>query len=137
MSPPKIVGMAHFSIAVSDVEKSRDFYCDVVGCRHLVTMPHGNMSFIDAGGDCLILCKHDAPINPRLDDSNGVHHSFMVEDAEAYEAARKNLEENGVEIFFEEDRQGGVVNGPRFYFRDPDGTVLEYIDRTSYSGDPS
>jgi len=33
---------------------------------------------------------------------------------------------------FEEDRQGGVVNGPRAYFRDPDGTVLEYIDLTSY-----
>jgi hypothetical protein len=27
-----------------------------------------------------------------------------------------------------------VVNGPRAYFRDPDGTVLEFIDLTSYTG---
>jgi hypothetical protein len=27
-----------------------------------------------------------------------------------------------------------VVNGPRAYFHDPDGTVLEFIDLTSYSG---
>jgi hypothetical protein len=40
----------------------------------------------------------------------------------------------GVDITFEEDRQGGVVNGPRAYFHDPDGTVLEFIDLTSYSG---
>jgi len=40
----------------------------------------------------------------------------------------------GVEITFEEDRQGGVLNGPRAYFHDPDGTVLEFIDLTSYAG---
>jgi len=37
-------------------------------------------------------------------------------------------------ITFEEDRQGGVLNGPRAYFHDPDGTVLEFIDLTSYAG---
>jgi catechol 2,3-dioxygenase-like lactoylglutathione lyase family enzyme len=44
----------------------------------------------------------------------------------------ERLKSKGVEIFFEEDRQGGVVNGPRVYFRDPDGTVLEFINLTSY-----
>ena len=33
-----------------------------------------------------------------------------------------------------QDRQGGVINGPRAYFHDPDGTVLEFIDLTSYAG---
>src|SRR6202008_201559 len=42
-----------------------------------------------------------------------------------------------VEITFEEDRQGGVLNGPRAYFHDPDGTVLEFIDLTSYAGSHS
>jgi catechol 2,3-dioxygenase-like lactoylglutathione lyase family enzyme len=37
----------------------------------------------------------------------------------------------------QEDRRGGVLNGPRAYFRDPDGTVLEFIDLTSYAGNPS
>jgi hypothetical protein len=29
-----------------------------------------------------------------------------------------------------------VLNGPRAYFLDPDGTVLEFIDLTSYSLQP-
>jgi len=45
-----------------------------------------------------------------------------------------HLRVHGVEIVFEKDRQSGVLNGPRAYFHDPDGTVLEFIDLTSYSG---
>jgi len=119
---------------VSDLEASRAFYCDVVGCRHLATPPGGKLCFIDAGGTCLILCKYEGPVNPVEQDSNGVHHSFTIRDGR-YDAAIARLKANGVEIFFEEDRQGGVVNGPRSYFRDPDGTVLEFIDLTSYAGD--
>jgi hypothetical protein len=39
-----------------------------------------------------------------------------------------------IEITFEKDRQRGVLNGPRAYFHDPDSTVLEFIDLTSYAG---
>jgi glyoxylase I family protein len=127
-------GMAHFSIPVSDLARSTKFYCDIVGCRHVMTTPDKRLAFIDAGGDCLILVRSEGPINRRLDDHNGVHHSFMV-DAKDYRPALDHLRANGIEVLFEEDRQGGVVNGPRAYFRDPDGTVLEYIDRTSYGGD--
>jgi glyoxylase I family protein len=127
-------GMAHFSIAVSDLERATKFYCEIVGCTHVMTTPDKKLAFIDAGGDCLILVRSPPPINRALDDHNGVHHSFMV-DAKDYKPALDNLRAHGVEVFFEEDRQGGVVNGPRAYFRDPDGTVLEYIDRTSYAGD--
>ncbi len=128
-----IIGIAHFSIPVSDLEKNRNFYVDVVGCRHLATPPHNVMSFLDAGGVCIILCKHPGPVNPVEQDSDGVHHSFAIDPAR-YEAALKRVRAAGVEVFFEEDRQGGVVNGPRAYFRDPDGTVLEFIKLTSYSG---
>ena len=130
-----IAGIAHFSIPVSDLKKSRDFYCNVVGCTHLATPPHNVMSFIDAGGVCLILCKHPSPVNPIEQDSEGVHHSFSIAPGK-YQAALERLKSNGVEVFFEEDRQGGVVNGPRAYFRDPDGTVLEFIDLTSYENSP-
>ena len=133
MSTPVLQGLAHFSIAVSDVEVSKDFYTNIVGCKHLSTIPSGDMSFLDAGGMCIILCQHEPPINPTLDDHNGVHHSFMLK-SEDFNGALEHLRQNDIEIFFEEDRQGGVVNGPRCYFRDPDGTVLEYIDLTSYSG---
>lgn len=129
----EIKGVAHFSIPVSDVEKSTRFYSDIVGCRHLATVDGGKLSFLDAGGVCVILARQDPPINRELDNHNGVHHSFMLA-SEDYRTALDHLRANDVEVFFEEDRQGGIVNGPRAYFRDPDGTVLEYIDLTSYAG---
>ena len=91
------------------------------------------MAFLDAAGTCIILVERDAPINPVPDDHGGVHHAFAVGHDE-YAAALEHLRAHGVEITFEENRQGGVLNGPRAYFHDPDGTVLEFIDLTSYAG---
>jgi len=130
---PAIQSVVHFSIPVSDVERSTRFYTEIVGCRHLATVAQGTMAFLDAAGTCLILVKRAPPINPRPEDHGGVHHSFAIAH-EAYAATLDHLRRNGVEITFEEDRQGGIVNGPRAYFHDPDGTVLEFIDLTSYAG---
>ena len=129
----ELKGLAHFSVPVTNIERSRAFYTDIVGCKQLFTLPSNTMCFLDAGGESLILVERDGPINPVLDNHNGVHHSFMVESS-AYPAALDHLRSNDVEITYEEDRQGGVVNGPRAYFRAPEGTVLEYIYLTSYSG---
>jgi catechol 2,3-dioxygenase-like lactoylglutathione lyase family enzyme len=128
---PEIKGLAHFTIPVSDLARSTRFYTDVVGCKYINTVPPAKLAFLDAGGVCLILAEKPPPINPVLDSSDGVHHAFVI-DGKKYRAALDHLRTSGVEIFFEEDRQGGTVNGPRAYFRDPDGTVLEYIDLTSY-----
>jgi catechol 2,3-dioxygenase-like lactoylglutathione lyase family enzyme len=127
--------VAHFSVPVSDVAASTQFYTDIVGCRHLATVAEGRMAFLDAAGTCLILVKRDPPINPVHEGHGGVHHAFVVAHQD-YPAALDHLRAHGVEIAFEEDRQGGVVNGPRAYFRDPDGTMLEFIDLTSYTGNP-
>jgi catechol 2,3-dioxygenase-like lactoylglutathione lyase family enzyme len=128
-------GVAHFSIPVSDVDRSTKFYTEVVGCRLLSQLPNQKITFLDAGGGvCLLLIKRPAPIQKGAAEmSDGVHHAFMV-DADAYQAAKDSLRAKGVDIFFEEDRRGGTIDGPRFYFRDPDGTPLEIIDRTHYSG---
>lgn len=128
-----IQSVVHFSIPVSDVIRSTRFYTEIVGCRHLATVAQGTMAFLDAAGTCLILVKRDPPINRAAEDHGGVHHSFAVAHQE-YAAALDHLRAHGVEITFEEDRQGGVINGPRAYFHDPDGTVLEFIDLTGYAG---
>ena len=123
----------HFSIPVSDVERSTRFYTEIVGCRHLATVGQGTMAFLDAAGTCLILVKRDPPINPTA--GKPWRCAPLVRGrARDYPAALDHLRTNGVEITFEEDRQGGVVNGPRAYFNDPDGTVLEFIELTSYAG---
>jgi catechol 2,3-dioxygenase-like lactoylglutathione lyase family enzyme len=130
----EIKGVAHFSIPVSDVDKSVKFYTEIVGCKLLSMLPNKSITFLDAGGVCVLLIKRPAPIHkgpPEMSD--GVHHAFMIEESQ-YRTAMESLRSKGVEIFFEEDRRGGTIDGPRFYFRDPDGTPLEFIHRTHYSG---
>ena len=78
-----------YSIPVSDVAKSTQFYTDVVGCRLLSTTPNGQMVFLDAAVTCLMLVKRDAPINPVLDDHGGVHHAFAI----AHESTRQRSTE--------------------------------------------
>ena len=129
----ELKGVAHFSIPVTSIERSSAFYTDIVGCKHLFTIPDNSMCFLDAGGVCVILVEREGPINRMQESSDGVHHSFIV-DSDAYQSALDHLRGNDIDVFFEEDRRGGVVNGPRAYFRDPDGTVLEYIDLTAYAG---
>jgi catechol 2,3-dioxygenase-like lactoylglutathione lyase family enzyme len=129
-----LTNVVHFSIPVSDVAASTRFYTDIVGLKHLATVGQGTMAFLDAAGICVILVKRDPPINPVAENHGGVHHSFGIAKGQ-YQSALDHLRARGVEITFEEDRQGGVINGPRAYFTDPDGTVLEFIDLTSYAGD--
>ena len=90
------------------------------------------MVFLDAAGICLILVKRDAPINPVPDNHGGLHHALAVAH-DGYAAAFEPLRAHGVEITFQEDRKAGL-NGPCAYFHDPDGTVLDFIDLTSYAG---
>jgi catechol 2,3-dioxygenase-like lactoylglutathione lyase family enzyme len=101
-----ITGVAHFAIPVSDPDRSTRFYTDIVGCKYLSALPDKSMTFLDAGGICVLLIKRPAPIITKLEDSYGVHHAFMVA-ASAYHGAVDHLRANGVNIFFEEDRRGG------------------------------
>jgi len=131
----EIKGIAHFSIPVSDVEKSTKFYTEIVGCKFLSARPDKKITFLDAGGVCVLLIKRPAPINRApLEGSDGVHHNAFMIDAAEYQSAVEMLRARGVEIFFEEDRRGGMIDGPRVYFRDPDGNALEFINRTAYAG---
>lgn len=124
----KLQGVAHFSIPVSDVMGSAKFYTEVVGCTFIT----GNKkhAFLDAGGTCLLLCEQTPPIN-KPGDLDNVHHAFAVDPAQ-FPDIEAHLARHNVEIIEREDREGGTVNGPRFYFRDPDGTRLEFIHLTSY-----
>ena len=126
----KTIGVAHFTLAVTDTVRSMAFYVDILGMTPVQVNHERGMVFLDCGGDCIILTKSDAKIDPNDHD---VHHAFIVAEEE-YEIAKDQLGANGINIFFEEDRQGGAVNGPRAYFHDPDGNVLEIINLTSYKG---
>jgi hypothetical protein len=47
--------LVQFSIPVSDVPASMRFYTEIVGLKHLRTVAHGMMAFVDAAGVCVML----------------------------------------------------------------------------------
>ena len=129
----KTKGLAHFTIPVTDTQRSQTFYEEVLGMRAVQINHKRGMVFMDSGGDCVILTKTANPISTA--GERDIHHAWVV-DHDDYEKAVAELKaRDDIEFHLEEDRQGGAVNGPRAYFNDPDGNVLEIIDLTSYKGD--
>ena len=132
MALVKTKGLAHFTIPVTDTERSQKFYEEVLGMEAVQVNHKRGMVFMDSGGDCVILTKTRHPVNQAGEQD--IHHAWIVEHDEYANAVKELQRRDDIKFHFEEDRQGGAVNGSRAYFEDPDGNVLEIIDLTSYKG---
>ena len=125
-------GVAHFTIAVTDTERSTKFYEEVLGLKVLRANHERGMVFLDSAGDCIVLMRTETTIAPTM--QRDAHHAFIV-DGDKYDAAVQELKDKGIEIILEEERAtGSVVNGRSAYFADPDGNVLEIVDMYAYMG---
>ena len=125
-------GVAHFTIAVTDTERSTKFYEEVLGLKVLRANHERGMVFLDSAGDCIVLMRTETTIAPTM--QRDAHHAFIV-DGDKYDAAVQELKDKGIEIILEDERAtGSVVNGRSAYFADPDGNVLEIVDMYAYMG---
>lgn len=115
--PLNIVKLDHCSVIVTDVERSRRFYRDILGL-HEIAKPK-TFDFValwfDLGDHHIHLLKKDRPdtISPR-------HMALRVADAGR---AREHFRSHGVAI-----QEGGLIPGSdRFFIADPDGNRIEII----------
>ncbi len=127
---PKITGIAHVELSVSDVDRSVDWYCRVLGAKDVWRGRN------DAGGysacairepetgTVLAFTQHDrieggpfTPLRTGLD-----HLSFAVADAAALSAWSRHLDDLGVD-HDPIDERGAVVS---MTLKDPDGIALEF-----------
>ena len=118
----KTLGVLHFSLPVSDLERSRKFYEGILCLKVVEQSPR--MVFLQTGDDYIILAKGNAPLKYDSPQTTPVHHAFRVK-PEDFESSLDHLRKNGVEVFHIEDRNEGVFWGPQAYFLDPDGNKLE------------
>jgi catechol 2,3-dioxygenase-like lactoylglutathione lyase family enzyme len=127
----KTVGVAHFTIPVSDLTRSVAFYTEVLG---LTLIRAGNdLAFLRSGKDHVVLARTDVPLWPSHESgtARNVHQAFIVEPGD-FQPSLDHLAERGVEIVEIEERGGtSVFCGRSAYFRDPDGNMLEIIDLAS------
>ena len=78
----KTQGMLHFSLAVTDLDRSRKFYEGVLNLKVVEQSPR--MVFLQTGDDYLILAKGDEPLKYDTNKSTPVHHAFKVKPDEKY-----------------------------------------------------
>ena len=126
----KIKRLVHFSIPVTDLGLSEQFYRNILGMEKIDG--HERMSFLRIGTDHIVLVKTAASALPKQSEGAfrpGVHHAFLVADTAEYRMAKEKLTQSGVTILGEEIRREGVFTGKSLYFADPDGNQLELIDQ--------
>ena len=77
MALVKTKGLAHFTIPVTDTERSQKFYEEVLGMEAVQVNHKRGMVFMDSGGDCVILTKTQHPVNQAGEQD--IHHAWIVE----------------------------------------------------------
>lgn len=122
---PKVQGVVHFTMPVSDLDRSTEFYAGLLGMEKLLQTRH--MVFLKCGEDYVILGKTTAKLSLDTNDGNVIHHAFKVA-ADEFAPMLDLLKRNGIEIAKTEDRRDGIFIGRSAYFRDPDGNRLEIHD---------
>jgi catechol 2,3-dioxygenase-like lactoylglutathione lyase family enzyme len=120
----RTTGIAHFTLGVSDIARSVDFYTNVVGMQ-LVSRNGDRMAFLRSGKDHLVIVKAE----PGSEKPIVMHQAFIVESAD-FEAGVRFLQSRNIAIEQQDERTGNdsVFVGRSAYFRDPDGNPLEIID---------
>jgi catechol 2,3-dioxygenase-like lactoylglutathione lyase family enzyme len=142
-------GINHLALVCSDMDRTIAFYRDVLGMPLVKTIElrngRGKHYFFDVGGgDCLAFFEFpkgpasvDAKAHAKMAATPGMmnHVAFDVSN-DAIDRYRQRLAERGIEVtevVNHDDTESGAspeVNATTFvrsiYFRDPDGTQLEF-----------
>jgi len=117
MSRPEVVKIDHCSVIITDVERSRRFYRDLLGLEEIFKPRTFDFVVVwfDLGDQHLHLLLKDRPdsLSPR-------HFALRVKDAGS---ARVYFREQGIAVQETTPIPGAV----RFFIADPDGNRIEII----------
>ena len=117
MMPLEVTKIDHVSVLITDVERSRRFYCDLLGLKE-IAKPR-TFTFValwfELGDQQLHLLQKERP-----DTRSPRHFALRVKDVQA---ARRFVRERGVT-----PEETTVIPGcGRFFVYDPDGNRIEII----------
>src|SRR4051812_42103784 len=123
-----VAAFDHMVVAVSDYERSTAFYRDVLGAE-VIDLTYGRVGYRLPGGAQLNVHGPGNTASPRALDPVRPGTSDLclrwegtVEEAAAHLASHGVAGEEGPT-----QRIGGRGEGTSLYFRDPDGSLLEFI----------
>jgi catechol 2,3-dioxygenase-like lactoylglutathione lyase family enzyme len=120
---PLLLGLRHVALNVRNVRESADFYCDVLGMR-IEWEPDPDNIYLTSGSDNLAI--HKLPDGERPGSVQTVHHiGFVVRLPEDVDTVAARVEARGIPLAqpVKTHRDGARS----FYFRDPDGTLIQLL----------
>ena len=130
-SPPELSRIVETAVYVTDLARSRAFYCDVLGAR--VLLDPGRLLAVNVGGQSVLLLFQRGATTEPLPTAGGVvpphgssgvqHFAFAIE-RDAVAAWRAHLARAEVAIESEVTWPRG---GRSLYLRDPDNHSVELI----------
>jgi catechol 2,3-dioxygenase-like lactoylglutathione lyase family enzyme len=122
-----VTGLDHCVISVSDWERSNEFYRDVVGAE-LVELPRGRFAYRVGDQQLNVHGPGSEPEPVAADPVRPGNSDICFVWEGTAEAAREHLRSRGVEVVLGPvERPGARGLGRSVYFRDPDGSLLEFI----------
>lgn len=124
-----ILHIKESSLYVKDLQQTEDFYSGKLGLKVLGKV-EGHHVFFKAGSSVL-LCFIASSTNsgymriPPHGASGQIHFAFEV-NSEDYEPAKEEISQKGILIIHEQEWK---KNARSFYFRDPDGHLVEVAQK--------
>ena len=118
----ELEGLDHVALAVRDVERSADWYVEVLGFeRRFPGMWGGVPVFVARGKTAIALFpQRNADALPPPRESAGILHLALRADRKNFAAAQRELESRGIAFHLTDHEVSHSI-----YFRDPDGIELE------------
>jgi catechol 2,3-dioxygenase-like lactoylglutathione lyase family enzyme len=127
---PLFLGLRHVALNVKDVGRSLRFYSEVLGMK-LEWMPDGQNAYLTSGQDNLAL--HELPPGSEPGPVQMVHHiGFVVRRPEDVDQWANRVRSRGIALDAEPKTHRDGARS--FYFRDPDGLLIQLIYHPPISG---
>jgi catechol 2,3-dioxygenase-like lactoylglutathione lyase family enzyme len=115
-----VTGIDHIVLHVSDVERAKKFYADVLGMT--VYRQNDRQVFLHAGQQGVALFKQ--PGEAPLTTGNDLNHLALNVTSGTYDTLKAALEKDGVAV------TGRPGEDRCIYFQDPDGHRLQLMVRS-------
>jgi catechol 2,3-dioxygenase-like lactoylglutathione lyase family enzyme len=117
----KTLGLTHLALAVSDLNRSFQFYHDVFGMLAVYRQPNLIQAQTPGTHDILVLEEEEG--GDHIGKSGGIKHfGFRLTDPRDIDKAARSIEQAGGKIL----QRGEFVPGePYVFFKDPDGYEVE------------
>ena len=118
-----IRSLHHVAVTVTDIERAKRFYGEVLGLREISRPPFDfGGAWYDAGGQQLHLIVHPPTLTMRRTRSIDSRDGHLALQVASYDEALAHLRAHGVEML---DRPDNLTPWAQIYVTDPDGNVIE------------